>query len=181
MEVKIWRAKQMAMLRFCGLINDCFSLILFFIYWLDFLTLLGYTSSFTKISSGEPITTYLRLVFNCIVFASYGALIPIPLVCAYENSGSLGFMAYRLKVSTDGRTNTAEEAEVVESMEELERVCRCYVCMFNGAKLIYYTRGFLVGITTLVLSVTLIVREFISGPFDRQYCRKGTEPGVNGK
>ncbi|GAV06727.1 hypothetical protein RvY_16667-1 [Ramazzottius varieornatus] len=95
MEVKIWRAKQMAMLRFCGLINDCFSLILFFIYWLDFLTLLGYTSSFTKISSGEPITTYLRLVFNCIVFASYGALIPIPLVCAYENvSCSCPSLAY---------------------------------------------------------------------------------------
>lgn len=88
MEVKIWRTKQMAMLKFCGLINDCFNLILFSIYGLDFLTLLGYTSSFTNISAGEPTTTYLRLVFNCIVFASYGALIPIPLVCAYESVGT---------------------------------------------------------------------------------------------
>ena len=205
-EVKLWRTKHMATLKYCGLINDSFSLILFVIYWLDFLTLLGYTSEFTNISSNAPITTYLRLIFNCVLFASYGALIPIPLVCVYENVSSsikptwnsileyyclyvfiewkLGFHRIQNE-SLRGRSNkysrskvnvwgslfnvtdvyrhlltNLQEAELVDSLEELERICRCHVCMFNGAKLIHYTRGFLVGVGVKTIPRILICKRF---------------------
>ncbi|GAV07277.1 hypothetical protein RvY_17135 [Ramazzottius varieornatus] len=107
-QVQLWRTKYMAMLKFCHVINDCFNLILFSAYCLDVLTLLGYTCSLTNISSAESVSTYLRLIFNCIVFASYGSLIPIPLVHAYENSEDLGFIVYWLKVSADGCRGTAK-------------------------------------------------------------------------
>jgi hypothetical protein len=82
-KVKNWEICRMQSLLFCGSLNKIFSLILFAIYTLDFLTLLGFTSSLMR-EDGVNVTRSWYLIFGDLVFLSYGTVFLLPLVAVYE-------------------------------------------------------------------------------------------------
>jgi hypothetical protein len=82
-KVKLWEALHLRILLFFGSVNQFFSMILFVVYGMDFVVLLGFTANFVK-NTRFDLDFYIFLIFSTIVFLSYGTVFLIPLVGFHE-------------------------------------------------------------------------------------------------
>jgi hypothetical protein len=82
-KVKIWEFYRMQILVLLGSVNNFFSLILFAIYGMDFLTLLGFTSNLIK-NPRSDVDSYTYLIGSSVIFVLYGTIFLIPFVKVHE-------------------------------------------------------------------------------------------------
>jgi hypothetical protein len=82
-KVKQWEVCHMRMLLFCQSLNRFFNLILFFIYGLDFVALLGFISNIVQNYRSDAIS-YAFLIFSSLLFLSYQTVFLLPLVAVHE-------------------------------------------------------------------------------------------------
>jgi hypothetical protein len=82
-KVMEWKGRHTQMLLFCERINHFFSLILFVIYGLDFITVVSFASGIVK-SERTDVDYYLYLCWSVLIFLIYGTVFLLPLVLVYE-------------------------------------------------------------------------------------------------
>jgi hypothetical protein len=84
-KVKSWEYSYLRLQLFLQSINGFFGLIFFLIYGMDFVAVLGFTSSLIQNSqSSHVLESTATWIFCVIVFLSYGTLFFWPLVLVYE-------------------------------------------------------------------------------------------------
>ncbi|OWA52884.1 hypothetical protein BV898_17326 [Hypsibius exemplaris] len=141
------------------------------IYGLDFLTMMGYSATVIK-NPRTDVDSYIYVIGSIIIFGSYGTVFLLPLVHVYEQSLGLSFSLHHLAIAvkqclavadkTDGQSNLNCRAfkgkTVIESVERLETSTNRHICIFHAVELIHYTRGFVVGTCTLLLSFMVLAR-----------------------
>ncbi|OQV23343.1 hypothetical protein BV898_02790 [Hypsibius exemplaris] len=57
--------------------------------------------------------------------------------------------------------DTKQGRVLLGSMIQFESASRHHVCLFSGAKLLYFSRGFIVGTCTLALSLFFVAKEML--------------------
>jgi hypothetical protein len=83
-KVKAWEYFYLRILLFHQSINGFFSLIIFLIYGMDFVAVLGYTSSLVQGTQSSVFEATATRIFCVVVFLSYGTLFFWPLVLVHE-------------------------------------------------------------------------------------------------
>ncbi|OWA52882.1 hypothetical protein BV898_17324 [Hypsibius exemplaris] len=174
-KIIVWENAHLRVLLFCRCVNHYFSWILFIIYGLDFLTMMGYSANVIK-NPRTDADSYVYIIGSIIIFGSYGTVFLLPFVHVYEQSLGLSFSLHHLAIAvkqclavtdkTDGQSNLNRCAfkgkTLIESVERLETSTNRHICIFHAVELIHYTRGFVVGTCTLLLSFMVLAREFFA-------------------
>ncbi|OQV19861.1 hypothetical protein BV898_06131 [Hypsibius exemplaris] len=173
-KLRCWEARRMEALLFCGEMNDFFGPILLLIYGMDFLTLLGFSSNIVN-NPRTDLDSYMYLALSCALFLAYLTVFSFPMVAVHETSGNLAFLLHRLTFAVEvsmglsplrdwtGRSSHAPlpaGIRLIKKLKQFEKGCRRYVCTLSGSGVIHYTRTFLVGTCTFVLSFMVLAREF---------------------
>ncbi|OQV23345.1 hypothetical protein BV898_02792 [Hypsibius exemplaris] len=167
--VRMWEATYMSTLIFIGRVNDFFGWILFILYGLDFLTLLGFVSNIVN-NARSDWQSYAYLFLSSAIFLLYLTVFVCPLVSTQEEGVRIRFAIHRLAFKVE-RCVTWEEDYLGQSLREsaqrllkrlrrFETVCQRHTLIFNGAAIIQFTRTFLVGTCTFLLSFMVLAREF---------------------
>ncbi|OWA50593.1 hypothetical protein BV898_15104 [Hypsibius exemplaris] len=148
---------------FCKELNDFFGTILFGVYGVDFLALVGFGTImiFMPFMGFDILAIYVYAILMMLAFMTL-FLIPLPL--AYEESTcvseNLQDLIDRICFSlTDG---DQEGKKLFDRLTSLEHSSRTYPCLFQSAGLMYFTRAFLTGTCTLALSLLFLAKEFLS-------------------
>jgi hypothetical protein len=81
--VRNWEMFYMQSLMLCACLNRFFSLILFMIISIDFITILGFTSGFII---GEQLSSayFSHIIFSVVLFLAYETLFLLPFIAVYE-------------------------------------------------------------------------------------------------
>jgi hypothetical protein len=82
-KVRNWEVFHMQTLLFCESLNQFFSLILFAIYGIDLMTVLGFTSDLIN-NQKSDVTANLHLILSILIFFLYGTVFLLPLVLVHE-------------------------------------------------------------------------------------------------
>jgi hypothetical protein len=83
-KVKAWQCHHLRFLIFSESINNFFSLIIFLIYGMDFVAILGFTSGLVQSNESGIFKVTATSIFSMVIFLSYGTLFFWPLVSVYE-------------------------------------------------------------------------------------------------
>ncbi|GAV08339.1 hypothetical protein RvY_18049 [Ramazzottius varieornatus] len=140
-----WRRAHMLMLHFCSKLNEVFSWILFCVYCLDFVTLVGFmsriASHITVVSDTVSILEMIRDFVGVLTFSSYCTVFALPFIQVHEQ--------------------TPYYREITQELVELTESIRVRVCVIDGAELFEYTRGFVIGTFSLAVSMTVLIKEIM--------------------
>ncbi|OQV19945.1 hypothetical protein BV898_05952 [Hypsibius exemplaris] len=161
--VMLWTKVVGSSRAFCKELNDFFGTILFGVYGVDFLVLVGFGTILIYLPF-LGLETFAFYAYALLMMLAFMTLFLIPLPLAYEESScvssNLQDLIDRICYSlTDG---DQEGKKLLDRLANLEHSSRTYPCLFQSVRLMYFTRAFLTGTCTLALSLLFLAKELLS-------------------
>ncbi|OQV19946.1 hypothetical protein BV898_05953 [Hypsibius exemplaris] len=148
---------------FCKELNDFFGTILFVVYGLDFLVLVGFGTNLVYMPF-PGFDTFAFYVYAALMIVAFMTLFLIPLPLTYEESTCVSANVQDLidRICHSLTEGDPEGKKLLDRLTILEHSSRSYPCLFQSVGLMYFTRAFLVGTCTLALSLLILAKEFLS-------------------
>ncbi|OQV19944.1 hypothetical protein BV898_05951 [Hypsibius exemplaris] len=162
-QIRLWTRLVESSRAFCSELNDFFGTIVFGVYGVDFLVLVGFGTNLIYMPF-EGLETSLFYVYAALMIVAFMTLFLIPLPLAYEESTYVSSNIQKLidRICHSLTDGDQKGKKLLDRLTILEHSSRTYPCLFQSVGLMSFTRAFLTGTCTLALSLLILAKEFLS-------------------